>query len=152
MMQLIREQTQQHIAKHGHSVIGVASDGISASFAYTIGLTAKFGCELLICGLPMQHAHPILNHIAREFDKSLLGVPTEDFSNLPLLMMECNKDLTRLHDQYVVQADAFYGKQVNVVQVIMSDRDGRLPTNPEFNRHYMANFQPLFVKFQQLGD
>jgi hypothetical protein len=144
-MSSIRDQIIHNINKYGHMVIGVGGDATTASFAYTIGLTSKFNCELLLCGLPWQHAHPILNHIVSEFSEELLDVPTEKFTNLPVLLKTCDHDLDRLHGEYVVQADHFYGKRVNVVQVILSDRDGRLPMNPEFNQHYMANFQPLFV-------
>lgn len=144
-MSSIREQIIHNIKKHGHMVMGVGGDATTASFAYTIGLTSKFNCELLVCGLPWQYSHPILNSIAAELSNVQIGTPTEEFSNLPLLLMSCDHDLDRLHSNYVVQADHFYGKRVNVIQVILSDREGRLPMHSEFDQHYMANFQPLFV-------
>lgn len=143
----LRTDIQETIAKYGHMVIGVVGDPGEPSFAYTIGLKSRFGCELLICGLPMKYAQAVLNDIASKFSKDLLNVPTAEFTNLPVLLKECNLNLGRLHNQYVVQADVFYGTEVKVVQVIMSDREGRTPLDDTYDHEYMGRFQPLFVDF-----
>lgn len=141
-----RDKILETIATHGHMVIGV---GDNPSFAYTIGLTSRFGCELLVCGLPMQYAHVILNDIASKLSNDLLDVPTTEFTNLPIVLKEANTNLGQLHSNYVCQADSFYGKQVKVVQVVLSDREGRTPLDSDYDHEYMTPRQPLFVKFSK---
>ena len=148
MLQQFRNQTAAYIAQYGVSIVGVPGGPSNPTFAYTIGLSARFGVELFVSGLPIEYAHPILNDIAAKFDASLIGTPTDEFSNLPLLLKLCDKDLPRLHGEFVCQADAFYGREVEVVQVILSDREGRTPLNSEYDHEYMDKFQPLFVSFE----
>ena len=139
-----RDKIIAGIQQYGHMVIGVDDN---PSFAYTVGLTSRFGCELLVIGLPYQYAHAILNDIASKFSPDLLDKPTTEFSNLPLLLKETDMSLGVLHDEYVCQADNFYGKEVNVVQVILSDRQGRTPLNDDYDHEYMDPRQRLFVDF-----
>lgn len=140
-----RDQIQETIEKYGLQIIGVGGQG-QPSFSYTIGLTAKFGYELLVCGLPSHIAHSVLNTIALDGTVEL-DVPTTKFTNLPLLFKETDMSLGKLHDQYVCQADNFYGKEVTVVQIILSDRQGRTPNDDTYDHEYMDKFQPLFVDF-----
>lgn len=148
-IQRFHDELGKKIAEHGHQVIGVHGSPDNPPFAYTIGLTPRFGFELLVVGLPIQHAHPILNHVAKDWHPELMNEPCDEFANLPLLLMRCNTDLDRLHREFVVQADNHYDMKVDVVQVILSDREGRTPLDADFDCEYMGRFQPLFVRFDK---
>ena len=58
-----RNTINDTIEMYGAQLMGVAED---PSFTYTIGLTPKFGAELLIIGLSPRYAHVILNDIIHE--------------------------------------------------------------------------------------
>lgn len=148
-MRQFHEHVAAAIAEHGHQVIGVQGFSEHPPFAYTIGLSPRLGFELLVVGLPMQHAHIILNDIANNWRSELMDVPSDEFANLPLLLKRCDTDLDRLHSEFVVRADNYYGTQVEVVQVIMSDREGRTPLDADFDHAYMGRFQPLFASFDK---
>jgi len=139
------------IKQHGHIVVGVIGEldvngKLTPSFAYTIGLTTTFGYELFVCGLNPRVATVIINDIVSKGTVEL-GVPQTQFTNLPILFKQCDLSLGRLHDQYVCQADNFYGKEVNVVQIILSDREGRTPLDDTYDHEHMDKFQMLFVDF-----
>lgn len=133
-----------NIAKFGVHLIGVFGDEDGPSFTYTIGLTPKFGVELIMAGLRCEYAAAILNAIAALDALPALNEPNEAFSNLPVKFCRCDRDLDNLHENYVVQADGFYGRPVDVVQVVMCDRSGRFPGEPLFDQAYMGPLQALF--------
>lgn len=146
-MSTFRDSVVATIAKHGVQLIGVHGGGEAPPFAYTIGLTAKFGAELLIVGLPLQYVGQILNQIAALEVFPELDTPNADFTNLPLMFKRCTVNGGRLHDEFVVQADVFYGKEVEVVQIVMCDKMGRFPNHSEFDHSYMDPRQSLFCEF-----
>jgi Domain of unknown function (DUF4262) len=137
----IHNKVISDIASHGQSVIGVQGQG-DPSFAYTIGLSEKTGFELLCVGLKPQYATMIFNDIAdtiKKGGKLEFNVPDDRFANLPCMFVEANQ---RAHE-YTVQADQFFGKEVKVVQMVLSDRQGLLPGNPRYDHEHMDKFQPL---------
>jgi hypothetical protein len=146
----LRRNISETIEKHGHMVIGVEGEalpsGFRPSFAYTIGLTATYGYELLMVGLDPRQATVIMNAIAAAGTVEL-DVPQAPFANMPLLFKKCNMDLELLHDEFVCQADNFYGRDVDVVQIIMSDREGRTPVDRGYDHRFMDRYQPLFASF-----
>lgn len=146
-MPTFRESIIETIAKYGVQLIGVGGEGSGPPFAYTIGLNSKFGVELLIVGLPLNYVGQILNEIAALPAFPELDVPNVDFTNLPVMFKRCTVNTGRLHDEYVVQADVFYGEEVDVVQIVMCDKMGRFPNHREFDHAYMDPRQPLFCEF-----
>lgn len=65
------ERIRSNIAKHGHHVYVVAGGGPLPRFAYTIGVSEKWGIELLFAGASFfttDEATSILNEIARSPD------------------------------------------------------------------------------------
>jgi hypothetical protein len=140
-----RDTILENIAKHGVQLIGVTDT--QPSFTYTIGLHAKFGFELIVVGLPYQYAGHILNEIAAKDMPPELGMPNTEYTNLPVMFMECTVSLGPLHDDFVCQADRFYGKEVKVVQMVMCDRQCRFPGHSEYDHEYMDPRQRLFCDF-----
>jgi hypothetical protein len=130
------------ITKHGHQLIGVGGHESGPSFIYTIGLTATYGLELLIVGLPMKYGS-IVNDIAANLPLPL-NEPLSQFTNMPLMLRRSNWNHERLHREFVCQADRFYGKEVTVVQIVIPDRNGRFPEHADYDHEYMDPRQPLF--------
>lgn len=129
----LRRMALDHIATHGHSVIGVDD---KPSFAYTIGLSARFGYELIAVGLPQHFACAIFNDIATCLaagEAIEMGVPDDRWANLPVRFREC----TEKARDYVCQADAFYGRPVRAVQMVLSDKNGLFPEDPGYDSEYM---------------
>ena len=139
-----RQNIERHIQKTGFSIICVSGGSGRAGFCYTIGLSDKYGHEILVFGLPPEHAMPIINHVASSPAFPALDVPLDEYTNLPVMFKRCTLDLADLHEQYVCQADNYYGRPVEVVQMILSDRNGRLPGHAEFDQEHMGRIQRLF--------
>ena len=139
------------IEQKGHQIIWVGPDPEHGNpqHAYTIGLMAKHGVELLVFGLSPQLSAQILGTIAKGYDTGLLDQPTKKFSTLPLLLKMCNAKLGKLHDEIVLLADDFHGGNVNVVQVILPDEEGLTPLDAAYDHEGMARMQLLFVDFQR---
>ena len=139
-----RNTVLETIAAHGHQLIGVPGGTNTPPFIYSIGLTARFGHELLIVGLPIKYGS-IVNDVANALPLPLDQELTE-FTNLPLILKRCTRDESLLHDEFVCQADRFYGKCVNVVQIVMCDRNGKFPGHSEYEHEYMDPRQRLFYQ------
>lgn len=148
---MLEEDIRIAIEQRGHQIIWVGPDPERGNpqFAYTIGLTARVGIELLIFGLSPQLAADVLGTIAKAFDDTVLDVPTRQFTTLPLLLKTCNTQLGKLHDEIVLLADNFYGRKVDVVQVLLPDEEGRTPLDAAYDHEGMAHMQLLFVDFQR---
>jgi hypothetical protein len=131
------------IQDHGHQLI-VGGEAGSPPFIYTIGLTSTYGTELLVVGLPIKYGS-IVNAVAEALPLPL-NEPLTQFTNLPLMLRRCDANRDRLHDEFVCQADAFYGMEVQVVQIVMPDRNGKFPGHHEYEHEYMDPRQPLFYK------
>lgn len=144
MNEAFRQNILATIEKHGHQLIGVFSEATQPTFTYTIGLTATHGHELLLVGLRYEYAGTVLNDIAKALGRLELDTPFDEFTNLPLMLKRCTKNLVLLHENFVVQADSFYGRDVNVLQVVMCDREGHFPGDAQYDRAYMDPRQPLF--------
>lgn len=138
----ILRRVQSDIQIYGHSVIGVSGTEDRPSFSYTIGLTARYGVELLMIGLNPKYACMIMNQVADEGLAKMsitTDVPDARWGNMPLMFKEANQ---RAHE-YVIQADQFYGKEVRVLQIVMPDRSGKFPHEKGFDSEYMSPLQPL---------
>lgn len=141
-MNSFREKILRDIETHGVSLVGVASDGESPQFTYTIGLTARFGFEILVFGLPPHFAGYILNDVTQELiTGGVIGLdaPDDRWANMPLLFKEANQ---HAHD-YVVQADNIYGRDVRVLQMVLPDKEGHFPGDRAFDYAYMGKRQPV---------
>lgn len=138
------QDIKRYIDEFGLVVLGVAAGLEKSTFCYTIGLTEKFGHELIVNGLPMQVAGHIFNAIAKKDVFPDFDVPTDEFTNVPVMFKRCTLDLQDLHNEYICQADRYYGRDVEVVQMVLSDRNGRLPGHVEFDQAHMGSLQRLF--------
>lgn len=138
MLDSIRRQVMEHIANTGVSIMGVGGSATTPPFAYTIGLTATYGVELIIIGLGISAAHAVLNSIIVEGTLRIDQTYTKP-ANMPLML----KEATTKASEYGIQAEDFYGKQLKFVQVVMCDKDGIFPWQAGYDHAYMDERQPL---------
>lgn len=139
------------IDAYGHTVLGVFSDGSAPSFGYTIGLSPRYGFELICHGLRPDYCQQIFNDIAANWlanGRELpLDVPVADFTNLPVVFKECNVVLAR---EYAVQAFQYYQQPVRVLQMVLCDRAGKFPWDAGFDHAYMDPRQRLLFNQEVL--
>jgi hypothetical protein len=135
----IRARLDQAIAQRGWAVIGTVHEGPPPRLmAYTVGATETLCCpELLVFGLPLEHATVILNAIqAKVKDAGLQqladGTVLYDVATMPLAIKS-----VQLHAaaEYTLAVIARYGDEVPVYvqQVVLSDEDGRFPWNDRYD-------------------
>lgn len=141
----IQAKISKGIEKQGVNIVSVFDPlGRQPTFTYTVGLFVPYGFEVIVIGLNVEYSYPLLMDVFTELRngwKPVIGESDEGkFANHPCLFMEC---LDRSVRGYVIQADAWAGEPVRVLQLVMADRKGRLPTDPLFNTAYMSPKQPL---------
>lgn len=143
-MNFLQQAIHDNVQRFGHHVQYVfpCQPG-DQEFTYTIGLTAKYGYELIVFGLPARASAQILNQISVYLrDHHLpLDEPVGEFTNLPVQFKLC--DPAKLGD-YVRQAFNYYDREdIPVVQMVLCDKDGHFPDDPKFDHAYMDKRQTL---------
>jgi hypothetical protein len=121
-----------HIADFGWAVTMVPEDDEGPGFAYTTGLTEKFGHpELLIQGLQLEVMHGVLNlagERVRDGVRFLAGQHAEDLLDgfaCGLRTVDVNK-----HREYLGVAVGRYGLgKFDVLQILWPDKENHLPTD-----------------------
>jgi hypothetical protein len=130
------------IESHGFSVIGVQAN---PPFSYTIGMSEKYGFELVIIGLQHPIAHEIFTIIFEHFDHIPLNIPVKRVANMPVVFKQCGPNLIR---DYARQAMNYYQDNfLPVVQMVMPDREGRQIYDPEYDFDHMLPRQPLLFPY-----
>lgn len=129
------------IDEFGWSVrhVGAGSESGEAAFSHTIGLTAFDHPEVVITGMPFEHAQTFLNNIGadvrdgKRFDH---GMITEDLTEpgAPVVF------LMVVEDEELVAVRQVYGRCA-AVQMVWPDSAGRLPWVSGYNN--AADAQPL---------
>lgn len=109
--------------------------GLTPSFSYTVGLSAKGLPDLLIFGLPEQSAHPILNAIVRKaFDGQIAlrdGQVVREAANLPLKLRVIEPAEKGLETALGARRFAAEnGHEAQILQVLWPDLAGTFPDEP----------------------
>lgn len=140
MSALLEKQTAD-IARLGWAAVGVfpTADQTGFGFTYTVGLTET--CkhpELIVCGLAMDQAHGILAGAVDLIKDGTVMVDGKRYGQV-------------LSDPYVVEARAVpkpvrplnlviqrYGADVEALQIVWPDADGRFPGEPGMDEELAA--------------
>jgi hypothetical protein len=125
------------IREYGFTVIGIFDS--NPSFSYTVGLSPKIGYEILVFGLPPEIACIILNLVYKKIDTLVVNTPDPRFANMPLMF----KIADQRAQEFVVQASQYYRKPVNVMQLVLCDKTGNFPDQPNYDHVYMDPRQPI---------
>jgi len=134
------------IQRVGLSVVTVSDGKQRQNFAYSIGLTEKYGHpELIISGLPSSVAATLINDCAREI---AAGRQYVDRMQLDDLLSGSNRCVVRKvtdesKEDVFGFAFAYYGHtNFDSLQIIWPDRAGLLPGEPDYEQG--ADFQDFF--------
>jgi hypothetical protein len=129
-MQAVRAKIAQHVAQYGRSVMATVTDG-GTPYSYTIGNALKNLPELLLFGLPPEHARSFLNRwsalMIERGSEFADGEKVDIGGVFPCLARQCTPaalDLT-------LQVEGFLGhRDYRVTQILAPDTNGRYPGDP----------------------
>ncbi len=131
------EEDRRRIEEHGWLVVTVpAEDEEPWDFHYTAGLTAKDLPELVVYGLPAEVAGAVLNDLA----SALVGGATI-VDGQPLVELLEGPFHPQLRTAVrrrapLGVAEEQYGDQVRVRQLVLPDRENRMPWDPDFDESF----------------
>jgi hypothetical protein len=133
------------IAEHGWAVRNVMAgpeEGDDVEFSYTIGLTALGHPEVIILGMPSEHASTFLNMIGDEVQRggrfdhgTVTGEFTSDDSPVVFIRAEDTERLTAVAEVY---------GRVDALQMVWPDSTGRLPWQNGYRNP--PETQPLLLR------
>ena len=128
------------VKRDGRSVMCIGGEEDSPPFCYTIGNALVGLPELLMIGSIKEQDANLLNRLSLKMlerhaafdDGELVDAGTV----LPLKVINADK---RAHDEYTIQAGQHLGHENYVVQqVLIPDKSGRYPDDPECAAPYAA--------------
>jgi hypothetical protein len=132
------------MAEHGwavRSVMAGPDDGDDVEFAYTVGLTALGHPEVIILGMPAEHAQTYLNLIGEEVQGgsrfehgTVTGEFTDDDAPVVFIRAEDTDRLTAVAEVY---------GRIDALQMIWPDSSGHLPWQEGYNNP--PETQPLLI-------
>jgi hypothetical protein len=122
------EAIRELVEKHGWAVQFVESD--RTPYAYTVGLHERGLPELLVTGLPPQSAARLLNSVAAYLLEGGRPVPGELISIAGGSALEVVQ--VQHPDAHMNVAVAFYGTDLQALQLVWADDRGHRPWCPEF--------------------
>jgi hypothetical protein len=128
------DQLRAIIRDNGWAVQGgevpVGADHEGYEYAYTIGLLERgCTCELMLVGIPLQIAHPILNEVATDMLNSGMSMPPTQVDLIPNHIFEVRVYMPRPDTEIAITvASLFYDTpSVPMAQLVWSDNEGNYP-------------------------
>lgn len=114
---------------------GIFASENTPTYTYTVGISPKFGFELIIMGPRYQIAGYILNEIVTRHlaagKKLEMNVPQDWVGNMPAIFRECDPKKVR---ELGNQAFEYYGKEdIKFIQIVIPDREGRFPEDAGYD-------------------
>ncbi|MFD2470982.1 DUF4262 domain-containing protein [Amycolatopsis silviterrae] len=119
------------IREYGWCVQGVLGTGSRPSWAYTAGLTAQGMPELAVTGLPPYQAVYLLDVAAEHALQTGPPIPGQQWLLPRLPRVEAVRISTpAVHLDVAVSC---YGEEIQAVQLVYADPEGRFPWSPHYN-------------------
>ena len=134
-LERVGENVENDIRRCGRSVLCIVAEADARSFAYTIGNWLRGLPELLIIGT-IKGA--LLNNLSQKLIERGAAFEEGELVNLggkfPVKIVTADQ---RAQRDYTIQAGQYHGHEhYRVQQVLMPDRNGRFPDDPECQRPY----------------
>jgi hypothetical protein len=138
-------RTKSDIEKYGLSVILIEATDYLPSFAYSIGLWAKYNHPEIICfGLSTQTLHSLINDVA-DLVKSGQKIETNKtynniFKNSKAEFVQI--DNRNLADYFGTAIDFYNSNDFPAIQLVWTDRNDKFPWETDFEDEFKYK-QPL---------
>jgi hypothetical protein len=138
-------RTETDIEKYGLSVILIEASDYLPSFAYSIGLWAKYTHPEIICfGLSTQTLHSIINDVA---DLVKSGQKIETNKTYENIFENSKAEFVKVDDKNISD---YFGTALNfynsdsfpAIQLVWTDRNNKLPWEKDFEEEFIYK-QPL---------
>ena len=128
-LNIMRDKITQNIKRYGWTATDVfgTAEHPSPIFTYTTGLTDRGWPELIVFGVPGPVGHGIISMVIEKNKKPEDGDRFE-FNGYPVVLRTVPSNLTCAN--YAVQTASYYQRDVDMMQIVLSDRDKRLPWEP----------------------
>jgi len=124
------ERLRQGVADQGWLVQGVEGAGPFPPWAYTIGLSGYGLPELVVTGLPVLEAAPLLNGLASH---SIHASPPSPGERIPLRGGPLIEVVPLAEPSvHLMFATALYGPEIRALQLVHADARGRWPWSPDY--------------------
>lgn len=120
-----RAHMRDTIARCGWAVQGVARDRARPPWAYTVGLTSHGKPELVVTGMPVEHAGWLLNEVASYSLENAFPRPGEtiDIEDGPVMEVVQVAEPT----VHLLTAVDMYGPGIRALQLVHADDRGHWP-------------------------
>lgn len=142
----VLQKMDNDIARTGRSIMGVIN-----SFYYTIGQAKKDKPDVIIsCSIDANNAAYILNDVCDSIENGELteGKTDQVLNGLDVCLLPCTLNLSRLHDEYVVQAQAYYERNninnATYWQLVLPDAENLFPWDEGYDKNKTMPPQPIF--------
>jgi len=149
MSERFRKIIDHDIQSAGLSCVGVMAgleNPHDPSYTHTIGLSPKWGFELLVVALHPHWAMEGFNklYVDAKHDGILPKDGQRDYRlfRQPIMYRRARPDKVR---DYVRRADFYYDRRVDVLQVVMCDRMGRFEGEPGYDAAFLSRQPKLYA-------
>lgn len=134
--------TIEKIKEHGWVIQGVFGDKDEPPFAYTVGLAGRGLPELIVSGLPMGAAQPVLNDLARRAVDGIARLEhgarfTDLLANeVPMRLIGTDYEAAKAEtgvarNVQIIQTGDPHA-EIEVLQLLWPDKEGRWPGDEGF--------------------
>jgi hypothetical protein len=139
-----RDKIARDVERVGWSSVSVfPNEEGGPTFTYTIGLPKTLGHpELILYGLPSSQAHGIL---ASAIDEIRSGATLEPGKRYSRVLREFDVEVRACHPsgRPLNAARGFAGGDVEAVQIVWPDPEGRFPSDPDVDPAYALVQEPV---------
>lgn len=145
------QHCQKIIDTHGHMVqqVGVGRTG----WAYTIGLAATLGYELICTGLPVNTAQQLLNDMATKLKKQAVpdDQPIAEIATMPLVLRTIDlNDAPDLHTLLLV-SHLLEVVPTRVRQMMWPDPAGNFPGSEDYDFPVTQDLRAIAAQERTVG-
>lgn len=135
-----RRDIAERIRRVGWTTLGIFGGPESPPFGYTIGLTEKGMPEFVLLGAPIEHVQNMVNAVVERALKgeAFEGAFLDEILANDLRVAIVRAPKARANSEFLVQAEHYYGREVEVLQIVLPDRKGLFPWDDGYDERFRA--------------
>ncbi len=128
-------KTAAIIREHGWQTVAVGGGQGRPTMVYTIGLTGLGHPEFVAFGLPAKAAHVFFGELVARLDGGTVrhGAVIDDLAHGGFRTAFVSLPSDVACRDHLIQARGYYGRDVEVLQMVWPDRSGAFPWEPGFD-------------------